>query len=653
MNSQIDRNSDTPLTNVILVVITNKANKTLGHDKYFKVFSPFGTIQRMLIFERSLTWKTFIEYDNAESALKARIQMNDKYFCDDQTLLMNVYASKLTIITFQENNTGGVDYTLLRQKQKEQQQQSPPNEINQSSQSQKLVQTLPQQNFQFLQFQMQFQNQMSQQIQQINSLMGQLQQVCVEGFATPLQQSTDLLNQIEKQQSILKDINDFQQTFQNVTDNYQNFLQGFNQQDEQKSISLESSKNGRSNIKKLTLPNDKKIKNGDQIEFIQSYHESDITKDVMFHSQDKLIDQMQIQNIYQSDGRSVNKVDELNFNGLGLRDSENEEDDSNQFENQLLNEQSDDDDEDINNELFKFVDQNQGFSEKDKQQVFKKLNQDMLFDKVDNKVAIEVEKQTQKNTIEQSFRSVDNIDQLISKGKIQRSIQQPTSKSQTIQKQPEKIDHNINQQFLKNARKSKVIYARWFDKKVVTSTMLYNIFSIYGNIDKMIFLKERSSCLIQYIMSEHAAIAKESLNDIMFYGQSIKIFFSNYEEISLKTQPTKPGEIVFDIKTQEEYFQGSEDTHRIKPDSTYTLAPPCDTIQISNLTKNSCQTQVMQQFMQDFGQIKALKILTTGNKYLSIIKYLSTEVALTVLANMNGIEIDGKPIQINFSKQKL
>jgi len=67
----------------------------------------------MLIFERSLTWKTFVEFDNPESALKARSQMNDKFFCDDNTLLMNVYASKLTYITFQENNTGGVGMSVI------------------------------------------------------------------------------------------------------------------------------------------------------------------------------------------------------------------------------------------------------------------------------------------------------------------------------------------------------------------------------------------------------------------------------------------------------------------------------------------------------------------------------------------------------------
>jgi hypothetical protein len=62
----------------------------------------------------------------------------------------------------------------------------------------------------------------------------------------------------------------------------------------------------------------------------------------------------------------------------------------------------------------------------------------------------------------------------------------------------------VNPLFLKGSfyisnkvvRKSKVIYARWFDKKVVTLKMLYNIFSTFGNIDKMIYLKERSSALI-------------------------------------------------------------------------------------------------------------------------------------------------------------
>lgn len=69
---------------------------------------------------------------------------------------------------------------------------------------------------------------------------------------------------------------------------------------------------------------------------------------------------------------------------------------------------------------------------------------------------------------------MDNIDQLISNGRMLQRAQQ--SKSQTLNSQ-EKIEEYVNPLFLKGSkwpiilavRKSKVVYARWFDKKVVTS----------------------------------------------------------------------------------------------------------------------------------------------------------------------------------------
>lgn len=73
--------------------------------------------------------------------------------------------------------------------------------------------------------------------------------------------------------------------------------------------------------------------------------------------------------------------------------------------------------------------------------------------------------------------------------------------------------------FISVVRKSKVIYARWFDKDIVTIKMLANIFSVYGNIDKMVFLRERSNVLIQFITLEHSSDTKEYLNDVIFYGQ--------------------------------------------------------------------------------------------------------------------------------------
>ena len=118
-------------TNVILVCVTNKQSRVLTHYKFFKIFGTFGKILRVnissiikiLIFERAVIWKTFVEFDNPESAQQARMTMNGVDFGDEQ-MKMNVYASQLQRITFQENNSGGVgklnhyclDYTILRQK---------------------------------------------------------------------------------------------------------------------------------------------------------------------------------------------------------------------------------------------------------------------------------------------------------------------------------------------------------------------------------------------------------------------------------------------------------------------------------------------------------------------------------------------------------
>lgn len=80
------------------------------------------------------------------------------------------------------------------------------------------------------------------------------------------------------------------------------------------------------------------------------------------------------------------------------------------------------------------------------------------------------------------------------------------------------IGEYVNPHFLKVTRKSKVLYGRWFDKTIITLRMLYNMFSLYGNIEKMIYFKEKSGCLVQYFTVENAELAKESLTDVILYG---------------------------------------------------------------------------------------------------------------------------------------
>jgi hypothetical protein len=72
----MNKNSPSPSspTPVILVLVTNKQGKVLEHSQFFRTFSVFGQVKKVLyflimkilIFERKIIWKVFIEYETAQ-----------------------------------------------------------------------------------------------------------------------------------------------------------------------------------------------------------------------------------------------------------------------------------------------------------------------------------------------------------------------------------------------------------------------------------------------------------------------------------------------------------------------------------------------------------------------------------------------------------
>jgi hypothetical protein len=81
--------------------------------------------------------------------------------------------------------------------------------------------------------------------------------------------------------------------------------------------------------------------------------------------------------------------------------------------------------------------------------------------------------------------------------------------------------------------KSSVLYVRGLENKELKITMIYNLFSNFGNIVKIIFIKNKSSALIEYENVEYATVAKDFLNNMSFFGNQMRIYFSNYHNINL------------------------------------------------------------------------------------------------------------------------
>ena len=51
-------------TRVLLIVIFNRNSVLITHDILYRLFSDYGIVQKLLIFEKSKLWKAFLEMEN-------------------------------------------------------------------------------------------------------------------------------------------------------------------------------------------------------------------------------------------------------------------------------------------------------------------------------------------------------------------------------------------------------------------------------------------------------------------------------------------------------------------------------------------------------------------------------------------------------------
>ena len=71
-----------------------------------------------------------------------------------------------------------------------------------------------------------------------------------------------------------------------------------------------------------------------------------------------------------------------------------------------------------------------------------------------------------------------------------------------------------------------MLYVKGLEDESIKVQMLYNIFSNFGNIKKIIFIRRQAAALIEYETVEYATKAKDYLNNIVFMGKPLRVFLS-------------------------------------------------------------------------------------------------------------------------------
>jgi len=59
----------------------------------------------------------------------------------------------------------------------------------------------------------------------------------------------------------------------------------------------------------------------------------------------------------------------------------------------------------------------------------------------------------------------------------------------------------------------------------ISIQMIYNLFSNFGNVLKVIFIRSKAAALLEYENAEYATIAKDYLNNIVLMKKSLRVEF--------------------------------------------------------------------------------------------------------------------------------
>ncbi|CAD8083096.1 unnamed protein product [Paramecium sonneborni] len=228
---------------------------------------------------------------------------------------------------------------------------------------------------------------------------------------------------------------------------------------------------------------------------------------------------------------------------------------------------------------------------------------------------------------------------------------QNQQRQQQLQEQLQNQINTINNVYhIDQQEKSRVIVAKSFDDSVTTIDMLYNIFSIYGNIDKMVYQKDKSTLLVEYHLQKCADQCMEKLNNVVFQGQTLQITYSILQEITFLDELEELGLVEKTI--YEERFIGSEATNRYKPKNSFIAASPNDTIFLMNLSDELLNIDSLQPLLET--EIADYKFYEDPKqKHSCAIKFKTVEDAMLFLAKNHGKVMADRKILMTFSKKPM
>ncbi|CAD8122961.1 unnamed protein product [Paramecium sonneborni] len=204
----------------------------------------------------------------------------------------------------------------------------------------------------------------------------------------------------------------------------------------------------------------------------------------------------------------------------------------------------------------------------------------------------------------------------------------------------------VSPQFLRENQPSKVVYMRGLMNLNITALNIFNLLSNFGNVLVIIHIKNKTSALVQFEKLSHAENALDHLNNQVFFGYKLKIFYSNYQEIQFPLPFQSP---------QTQVFMPVPSQFRFSDGKSISFNPPSQILHLSNIKGKMCEDEsYIKDLFKGIGYVQAIKFIHIDKqKHMALVRLSSLEEALNGASLLHGKEVMGRKINVSFTKSKL
>jgi RNA recognition motif-containing protein len=175
----------------------------------------------------------------------------------------------------------------------------------------------------------------------------------------------------------------------------------------------------------------------------------------------------------------------------------------------------------------------------------------------------------------------------------------------------------------------------------VTPEMLFNLFSLYGNVMRVkVFFKRRDMALVQYEDHTQAETAKHHLHNLPLYGRTMLVSISRNSFIDT---PGRKAALCRD------YTDSPFHRYKIAGSKNFQhMFPPATVVHLSNLSENMDE-DFFHRLFADTAQLVGFKFLGEDRR-MALAKFKTVEDAAKVLAVHHNSNIKGRFLKVAFSK---